>query len=66
LTPLERSKVAQTEWANLVGGQKGHKGHTLEMAEKPDREVRSSGYKNVNFAVGLYAMFESNEIRILL
>ncbi len=22
-----------------VGGQKGHKGHTLEMAEKPDREI---------------------------
>ena len=22
-----------------VDGQKGHKGHTLEMAEKPDREI---------------------------
>jgi hypothetical protein len=22
-----------------VGGQKGHKGYTLEMAEKPDREI---------------------------
>ena len=37
--PFRKTKGLRKPSGKSVGGQKGHKGHTLEMAEKPDHEI---------------------------
>jgi len=36
---VKKTRSQRRRSGKPVGGQKGHKGHTLEMVEKPDREI---------------------------